>query len=733
MTGDLRLLQSIRELIPENRRLARGAWLAVALWLVFLVLTAYSSAATLLSRVQSTDVMKAATGGVWQGRVTFEVVVFLLTQIGLHLFFAAITWCLALLTALSFDASRQRFGRMVVAWFCALAGAALAFSALWYPRTLFGAYYHDAMAAQVGPWPLGQLIYVGVAVLCVVTVLGAAMVIGRRTDGRRFLRTALAGSAALLLIGLVVSWPKGRSGEAHAGTDSDRPHVIILGIDSLRLEQLRRYGGQGATPNLDRFLADADLFRDTTTPAARTFSSWSAILTGRAPTQTGVRFNLAARSSLRVNPTLADVLRESGYRTIYSTDEVRFANIDETFGFDQVVTPRIGASDFVIGTYNELPLASMFINSPIGEWLFPFSYANRGVATMFQPRTFVDRLDRAVSFDRPTLFISHLTAAHWPYYTGDTPFGIPARTPDDGRPLYQAGLQTADRMFGEVVAMLERKGALRNAIVIVLSDHGEAMGLASDQFFDSTFFVEGLRAPLRMLAYGHGQSVLSKSQYQVLLGFKTYGSSTPASAGRDFTLPVTVEDIAPTILEALGVPTAPLQSSGRSLWTALRTGTGAEPLEDRVRFTETDLAVLPGPAGGVDEVGTARKNSVFFEINPANGRLQIRSAYAPLAVAYKERAAFSGDKLLAAIPAGPYAHQYIYFDFGGHRGQLLLAKPGDELPQARRLWEALETHYTGELKEPVAITREDWDRIASEWENFLVHDRDAGEGRRSGT
>ena len=142
------------------------------------------------------------------------------------------------------------------------------------------------------------------------------------------------------------------------------------------------------TPNLDRFLAKADLFRDTTTPLARTFSSWMAILTGRAPTVTGARFNLAERSSVKANPTIGDVLQKSGYRTVYSTDEVRFANIDESYGFDQVVTPRIGASDFIIGTYNELPLASLVINTRIGKWLFPFSYANRGVATMFEPGTY---------------------------------------------------------------------------------------------------------------------------------------------------------------------------------------------------------------------------------------------------------------------------------------------------------------------------------------------------------
>ena len=35
-------------------------------------------------------------------------------------------------------------------------------------------------------------------------------------------------------------------------------------------------------------------------------------------------------------------------------------------------------------------------------------------------------------------------------------------------------------MFGDLVSMLERKGALENAIVVVLSDHGEALELPDD-------------------------------------------------------------------------------------------------------------------------------------------------------------------------------------------------------------------------------------------------------------
>jgi hypothetical protein len=720
-------VQILSDVTLPRPRLIRGMLIAVALWLFYLVATGYTSAATLLSRVDQTDVMRAASGGIWSGRIAWEIGTFAFTLFVLHLLFAAFTWVLASATAVFLPLAREKFGRVVVGWFSLLAGAVLIYNALWYPRTLIGAYYHDAVSTSIGLVQIGQAAYWAVAALCAYVLLRAAFVVLFRSPRRMLRQIAAAGSVAAILIAIAATWSGVRPVLATA-VPLDRPHIIVLGIDSLRLEQLQRFGGTGVTPNLDRFLKQADVFKDTTTPAARTFSSWTAILTGRSPTITGARFNLAERSSVRANPTFADLLQDLGYQTIYSTDEVRFANIDQSYGFDKLVTPRIGASDFLIGTYNELPLSSLIINTRVGEWFFPFSNANRGVATMFQPESYLERVRREVSFDRPTLFVSHLTAAHWPYYISDTPFGIDKRTHEHDRPVYRVGLQTADAMFGSMMEILKSKGALRNALVIVLSDHGEALSLPSDSFFDETFRVEGLRAPLKMLDYGHGQSVLSRSQYEVLLAFKSFGGDPPFEhAGRDVPFLATVEDVAPTILEFVGVSGDPLVTSGQSLLPILRDSADSTLGGiDRVRYTETDLSVLPAPGGGIDEVATARQNSRFFEVDPDTARLQIQPKYAPLVTTYKERAAFSKDQLLAAIPAGPYAHQYVFFDFPRHHGRVLLERPSDDDPDAQRLWDALFAHYQSELQKAVSITPEDWTRIDQEWTNF-IQVRESGE------
>ena len=118
--------------------------------------TAYTSAATLVDRVASTDVIRAASGGAWIGKDRLGSGHFPGNTALLHLVFAGLTWLLACATSIVSETARAKFGRIVVGWFCLLAGAALVYNALWYPRTLIGAYYHHAVAMPVGPFRPGR-------------------------------------------------------------------------------------------------------------------------------------------------------------------------------------------------------------------------------------------------------------------------------------------------------------------------------------------------------------------------------------------------------------------------------------------------------------------------------------------------------------------------------------------------------------------------------------------------
>ncbi len=104
---------------------------------------------------------------------------------------------------------------------------------------------------------------------------------------------------------------------------------------------------------------------------------------------------------------------------------------------------------------------------------------------------------------------------------------------------YAANVSMIDEKVGEILQTLDRKGYLDNAIVIFTSDHGDSLG-----------------------DHGHIQKwTMYDSAVKVPLLF--WSKSHPLVAGQTDTL-VQLMDIAPTILEAAGVP-VPASFEARSL------------------------------------------------------------------------------------------------------------------------------------------------------------------------
>ena len=107
---------------------------------------------------------------------------------------------------------------------------------------------------------------------------------------------------------------------------------------------------------------------------------------------------------------------------------------------------------------------------------------------------------------------------------------------------YDAGVHVADRGVEEVVAQLERTGRFDDALVIVTSDHGES-------FLDRGPFV------------GHGLG-LTDDELGIPLIVKLPGGE--AAGTRQGAL-VDLLDLAPTVLEAAGLPADP-SLQGRACW-----------------------------------------------------------------------------------------------------------------------------------------------------------------------
>lgn len=687
----------------QPNSLWEGVGLAAILAAAFLSITLLQTLTTFFIRMYEADVMLGAIGNVDViSRVSLDVSVFAAGLILVHGLLAFVVHGMAILTEQAWPASGRSRHALIVLWFALAVAVILLLNAYWFPRSNAGAYYADFAGGRLGPasvaWGVTYLV-AGLALVVLIValwrLLPKALASGRRSP-------ALYVSTFLVACGAAgaVAYHS-----ASAGAISGNPNIVILGVDSLRLGELRRFGGRGVTPNIDEFLQQADIFSDSTTPLARTFPSWMSILTGRSPRSTGAVFNLIRREDIDDHPTIAHMLRPRNYTSVYATDEVRFANIDESYGFDRVITPPIGAADFLIGQVGDVPLANVVANTRLGGLLLRFLYANRGIAFLYRPSTFIDRLRNELPDGSPLLVAIHLTVAHWPYFHASTPPELQHQRTEESNPAYLEAVQTADAMFGDVIDVLRAKGILDNALVVVLSDHGEALGFRADSLLNGLEVqVDGMSTPVEVVNWGHGQSVLSPVQYQVLLAYRGFGSQAPIGArGRTLGQPASLEDIVPTVLELIGEP--PPDVDGISLVPSLRSPVGNGGMHDpRIRFTETDFVLKPSDSGEIEEEDAARLTARLLEVDKTTGWLQWRPAMVEPLLKKKERAALDQTRLLAAMPVASGGHLYLLLDRQSGNGRILRGRPDSSDPSAQRLWDALQLNFAGELGPPLVPT-----------------------------
>jgi predicted AlkP superfamily pyrophosphatase or phosphodiesterase len=97
--------------------------------------------------------------------------------------------------------------------------------------------------------------------------------------------------------------------------------------------------------------------------------------------------------------------------------------------------------------------------------------------------------------------------------------------------FYDNGVLQADAMIEEILRQLERKGYLKDAVVAITADHGEALGEHGLIQHSNSVREEALRVPFVLLSYG--------------------GAPTPPIDGHRLAAQI---DIAPTLLQELGLP-----------------------------------------------------------------------------------------------------------------------------------------------------------------------------------
>lgn len=431
---------------------------------------------------------------------------------------------------------------------------------------------------------------------------------------RRTVLASLLAAGAALAAALVPA----------CGRPPGPPTVVLISLDTLRPERLGAYGNApGVSPAVDALARRAVVFDQALANSPYTLPSHMTMLTGLDPVAHGVKRDGDVLSS-RVT-TLAEALAAAGFRCGAFTDG---GFVSSRYGFPQGFEVFDDKRDW----------------SPEG--------AVNGMRRIL-PRA-LEWLD-AQGDEQPLFLFVHTFDAHAPFQEGD-PQSIErfrARGADDGprdhelfrlRFLHQmnmlriseyrrmaellndydAGVHDADAGVAELLDWLEDHGRLEDALVIVTSDHGES-------FSDHGIHV------------GHGIG-LTDDEIHVPLLLKLPGDE---AAGRRVAAAVDLTDLAPTVLDVLGVP-APPEMQGESLLGALR----GQPRRRRHVFgtspnTESYFLVLDGfklispPAILPDEVARRHLGPITppngglggalgedYEIGPPNQRVTLRYDFA---------------------------------------------------------------------------------------------------------
>lgn len=399
---------------------------------------------------------------------------------------------------------------------------------------------------SVTAFPLGHVLGELLAASLFVVLLSFALLACLR-------QLKLLWCAAALVMGLGLPYAQvvfSESRTAHGDGIGARPNILIIGVDALRPRDLGYFGGKhNVMPVLDELLRRGQVFAQNYTPAARTHAAWVALLSGRYPYHNGARFNLTEDDLIDKRRLITHELRKNGYRTVWGLDERRFNNIDESYGFDAVVGPKVGAADFLITKFSDNPVVNILGNTRLGGVLFPYVYLNRGNYVTYVPYAFNDALINAMKGgEGPVFLAAHLTLPHYPFVNHlmkpvlkDTELPVVYRN-------YLSMLELADRQLSDLFAKLGAEGYLDNAIVYLVSDHGEGFP-AIDQGLEKG----NPYSDFKVDSYGHGTNVLTLSQYHTLLARLEFKGGEVVGRGEKYNQLTSLIDIAPDLMAKLGL------------------------------------------------------------------------------------------------------------------------------------------------------------------------------------
>ncbi len=350
-----------------------------------------------------------------------------------------------------------------------------------------------------------------------------------------------------------------------------RPLIVLVAVDTLRADRLGCYGYARATsPGFDRLAAGGVLFERAVSQASWTLPSFASLFTSKHPREHGL---IEPARALRPGErSFVEALASAGYRTAAFADGPFF---DRRYGFDRGFGRYETASGLPVEAV--VPAALRWLDEDAAAPAFLFLHTMNVHAPYHAPPPYVHRFDGAYRGPVDRIVIDN-------YFLGlynREPEPAPAPTPEFVRLVdairasprdrdhiaahYDDGVARVDGALEELWAGLKSRGLYDDAVVVLLSDHGEELGERGKFRHNHSVFDPVARVPLVVkLPAGAG-------------------------AGRRVGEQVRLLDVGPTLLGLAGVA-ASTGTAGVDLGPLL--AGGAAPALPEIAFTASD-----GPGG----------------------------------------------------------------------------------------------------------------------------------------
>jgi arylsulfatase A len=355
------------------------------------------------------------------------------------------------------------------------------------------------------------------------------------------------------------------AGPALPAAEAPRPNVLVIVVDDLGWADLGCYGSTfHETPHIDRLARRGVRFTDAYAACPVCSPSRAAILTGKAP----ARLHLTDWLPGRPDRPSQKLLRPA-FRQHLPREEVTLAEALKPAGFASASVGKwhLGPAPFWPEHQGfDLNVGGTQTGSPPGGY---FRFRTPSLEARDDREYLTDRLtEEAAAFierhkDRPfLLYLAHY-AVHIPLQAKPELLARyrakPAGDSAQSNPIYAAMLRSVDEGVGRIVRTLEGLGIADRTAIVFTSDNG---GLSVKEGPDTP---ATSNAPLRA-----GKGYLYEGGIRVPLIVAWPGVTRP---GAVCDVPVTGQDLAPTVLDIAGVrppPDRPID--GESLVPLLRRG-----------------------------------------------------------------------------------------------------------------------------------------------------------------